>query len=75
MIASPASGTRQTLSSIPYSQLDDYKLNADKTEFLIIGKQKQRGKHCFFPTPMLSQNFTPTVSARNLGVTFTFGIV
>ena len=35
-----------------------------------IGTQKQRGKlYCFFPTPMLSQNFTPAVPAWNLGVT------
>ena len=47
------------------------KLNANKTEFLIIGKQKQHGKcDCFFLTPRLSQNFTLAVSARNFGVTF-----
>ena len=47
------------------------KLNANKTEFLIIGTQKLRGKlDCFFLTLMLNQNFTPAVSARNLGVTF-----
>ena len=47
------------------------KLNANETEFLIIGTQKNRCKlDCFFPTPMLSQNFTPAISARNLGVTF-----
>ena len=41
------------------------KLNANKTEFLIIGTQKQQGKFdCFFPsTPMLSQNFIPAISA------------
>ena len=49
----------------------ELKLNANKPEFLIIGTQKQRGiLDCFFPTPMLSQNFTPAVSARNLGVNF-----
>ena len=26
--------------------------------------------YCFFPTPMLSQNFTLAASAQNLGVTF-----
>ena len=47
------------------------KLNANEAEFLIIVAQKQRGKlDSFFPTPMLSQNFTPAVSARNLGVIF-----
>ena len=34
------------------------KLNANKTEFLIIGAQKECGKlDCFFPRPMLSQTF------------------
>ena len=40
-------------------------------EFFVIGTQKHRGKlDCFFPTPMLSQIFTPAVSAWNLGVIF-----
>ena len=39
------------------------KLNANKTDFLIIGAQKQRGKlDCFSPDTY--------VSARNLGVSF-----
>ena len=47
------------------------KLTADKTKFFIIGTQKQRGKlNVFFSTSMLSQNFTPAVSARNFGLTF-----
>jgi len=47
------------------------KLNADKTEFLIIGTPKQRRKlDGFFPTRILSQSITPAASARNLGVTF-----
>ena len=48
------------------------KLNASKTEFFIIVNKKKRGKlDSFFPTFFwLSQNFTPAVSARNLGVTF-----
>ena len=47
------------------------KLNTDKTEFLIIGTQRQRDKiECFFPTPLLDQNFAPTASARNLGIIF-----
>ena len=46
-------------------------VNTNKAEFLVIGTQKQSGKlDCFSPTPVLSQNFTPAVSARNLGVTF-----
>ena len=47
------------------------KLNADNTEFLIIGTPKQCGKlDGFFPTRILSQNITPAASAKNLGVTF-----
>ena len=46
------------------------KLNTDKTEFLIIGTPKQHDKLDGFPTRILSQNITPTASARNLGVIF-----
>ena len=47
------------------------KLNADKTEFLIIGTPKQCGKlDGFFPTCILNQTITPAASAKNLGVTF-----
>ncbi len=47
------------------------KLNADKTEFLIIGTPMQRGKlNDFFLTCIPSQNITPAASVRNLGVTF-----
>ena len=49
------------------------KLNADKTEFLIIGRptSTQRAKHNgFFPTHILSQSITPAASVLNLGVTF-----
>ena len=47
------------------------KLNADKTEFLIIGTSTQRAKlNGFFPTHILSQSITPATSFLNLGVTF-----
>ena len=47
------------------------KLNADKTEFLIIGTPTQRAKLSgFFPTHILSQSITPAASVINLGVTF-----
>ena len=47
------------------------KLNADKTEFLIIGTSTQRTKlNGFFPTHILSQSITPAASVLNLGVTF-----
>ena len=47
------------------------KLNADKTEFIIIGTSTQRAKlRSFFPTQILSQSITPATSVLNLGVTF-----
>ena len=47
------------------------KLNTDQAEFLIISTQRQTDKmECFFPTPILDQNFTSTASAWNLGITF-----
>ena len=47
------------------------KLNADKTEFHIIGTSTQRAKlDGFFPTHILSQSITPAASVLNLGVTF-----
>ena len=47
------------------------KLNADKTEFLIIGTSTQRTKlDGFFQTHILSQSITPATSVLNLGVTF-----
>ena len=47
------------------------KLNADTTEFLIIGTSTQRAKlNGFFPTHILSQSITPAASVLNIGVTF-----
>ena len=47
------------------------KLNADKTEFLIIGTHRQRDKiKTRFPIPLLNQHVMPAVSTRNLGVIF-----
>ncbi|KAK2180392.1 hypothetical protein NP493_445g03000 [Ridgeia piscesae] len=47
------------------------KLNADKTEFLIIRTSTQRVKlDGFFTTHILSQSITPAASVLNLGVTF-----
>ena len=47
------------------------KLNADKTEFIIIGASRQRAKlDGLFPTQILSQSITPTDLIFNLGVTF-----
>ena len=47
------------------------KLNADKTEFLIIGTSTQRAQlDGFSPIHILSQSITPAASVLNLGVTF-----
>ncbi|KAK2174069.1 hypothetical protein NP493_831g01097 [Ridgeia piscesae] len=47
------------------------KLNADETEFLIIGTATQRRKHDgFFPIHILSQSVTTDASVLKLGVTF-----
>ena len=47
------------------------KLNPDKTEFLLIGHERQRQKYlCQFPLPLLDVQTNPSKSARNLGVIF-----
>ena len=47
------------------------KPHADKTEFLIIGTQKQCDKfYCIFPTPIVGQNISPMTSTWNLEVIF-----
>ena len=47
------------------------KLNANKTEFIIIGTVTQRAKlDSFFPTHILNQSVTPAPSVSNLGVNF-----
>ena len=50
---------------------DHQKLNANKTEFLIIGTHRQCDKiKTLFPIPLLNQHVMPAVSTRNLGVIF-----
>ena len=39
-----------------------------KQSFLLLVR-KSRVLNCFFPTPMLSQNYTPAISVWNLAVT------
>ena len=47
------------------------KLNANKTEFNIIGTVTQRAKlDGFFPTHILNQSVTPAPSVSNIGVNF-----
>ena len=47
------------------------KLNPDKTEFLLIGNERQRSKYLsMFPIELLGVETYPVKSARNLGVIF-----
>ena len=47
------------------------KLNPDKTEFLLIGNERQRSKYLsMFPIELLGVETYPAKSARNLGVIF-----
>ncbi|KAK2190268.1 hypothetical protein NP493_79g00016 [Ridgeia piscesae] len=48
------------------------KLNANKTEFIIIGTVTQSAKlDGFFPTHILNQSVTPATSVSNLELTLT----
>ena len=47
------------------------KLNPDKTEFIIIGNEKQRKLLSkFLPANILGNHLTPSDSVRNLGIMF-----
>ena len=47
------------------------KLNSDKTEFLLIGNERQQSKYLsMFPIELLGVETYPAKSARNLGVIF-----
>jgi len=51
--------------------LNKLKLNPDKTEFLLIGHERQRGKYLdLFHHSLLNIPTQPSKTARNLGVTF-----
>jgi len=48
-----------------------FRLNADKTDFIIIGTSRQCSKLTrFFPMPILHHSITPSHIVRNLQVTF-----
>ena len=47
------------------------RLNANKTDFIIIGTSRQRSNPThFFPTNILSHSITPSDAELNLGLTF-----
>ena len=51
--------------------VDKLKLNPDKTEFLVIGNERQRSKYLsMFPIELFGVEIYPEKSARNLGVIF-----
>ena len=65
--------TLNTCISTVYSWMTDskLKLNPDKTEFLLIGSEKQRNKfNNFFPVSILGNETMPNVNSKNLGVYF-----
>jgi len=50
---------------------NNLRINANKTDFIIIGTSRQRSKLThFFPTNILSHSITPSDTVCNLGVTF-----
>jgi len=54
-----------------WMSVNKLKLNPDKTEFLLIGHERQRSKYlAMFPVDFLGVKTGPVKTARNLGVTF-----
>ena len=59
------------LSDISSWLTNRLRLNANKTDFTIIGTSRQCSKFThFFPTNILSHSIAPSDTVRNLGVTF-----
>ena len=59
------------LLSQSWMSTNKLKLNPDKTEFLLIGNERQRSKYLsMFPIELLGIETYPAKSARNLGVIF-----
>ena len=51
--------------------MNKLKVNPDKTEFLLIGNERQRSKyHCIFPIELFDVKTYPAESALNLAVIF-----
>ena len=70
--AAALNGLQSCLASVQsWMSTNKLKLNPDKTEFLLIGNERQRSKYLsMFPTELLGVKTYPPSSARNLGVTF-----
>ena len=70
--AAALNGLQSCLASVQsWMSTNKLKLNPDKTEFLLIGKERQRRKYLsMFPIELLGVETYPAKSARNLGVIF-----
>ena len=70
--AAALNGLQSCLASVQsWMSTNKLKLKPDKTEFLLIGNERQWSKYLsMFPTEFLSVKTNPAKSARNLGVIF-----
>ena len=70
--AAALNGLQSCLASVKSCMsTNKLKLNPDKTEFLLIGNERQRSKYLsMFPIELLDVKSYPAKSARNLGVIF-----
>ena len=70
--AAALNGLQSCLASVQsWMSTNKLKLNPDKTEFLLIGNERQWSKYLsMFPIELLGVKTNPAKSARNLGVAF-----
>ena len=70
--AAALNGLQSCLASVQaWMSTNKLKLNSDKTEFLLIGKERQQSKYLsMFPIELLDVKTNPAKSAHNLGVRF-----
>ena len=70
--AAALNGLQSCLASVhSWMKTNKLKLNQDKTEFLLIGNERQRRKYLsMFPIGFLCVETDPAKTARNLGVIF-----
>ena len=70
--AAALNGLQSRLASLQsWMSTNKLKLNLDKTEFLLIGNERQRSKYLsVFPVELLGVKTNPAKSARNLDVIF-----
>ena len=68
--AAALNGLQSCLASVQsWMSTNKVKLNPDKTEFFLIGKERQCSNHLsMFPIELLGVKTNPDKSARNLGV-------